>query len=278
MPGVSLQPGHWLLADSGKLISVKKIIVKELTKHFIRPDGSRLDVIGGLSFEVKEGEFVSILGPSGCGKSTLLNILGGLDHLSSGEIVVGEKVLSGSANGVKLGFVFQQPRLLNWRSILHNVRLPLEHGSLPKEEQGQLAQRYLELVKLKGFEDYFPHQLSGGMQQRVAIARALVIEPEVLLMDEPFSSLDELSARKMRAELIRIWRETGKTIIFVTHDINEAIYLSNRLLIVTERPARIYESLRVDVSYPRDYDDDRLFEMSKKVNRLFLKMEESHGE
>ncbi len=257
---------------------MKKITVRDLTKHFIRPDGSRLDVIGGLSFEVGEGEFISILGPSGCGKSTLLNILGGLDHLSGGEILVGDRSFSGSANGVKLGFVFQQPRLLNWRSIIQNVRLPLEHGSLSREEQGQLAQRYLELVKLKGFEDYFPQQLSGGMQQRVAIARALVIEPEVLLMDEPFSSLDELSARKMRAELIRIWRETGKTIIFVTHDINEAVYLSNRLLIVTERPARIYDSLRVDVSYPRDYDDDRLFEMSKKVNRLFLKMEESHGE
>ncbi len=257
---------------------MKKIIVKELAKHFIRPDGSRLDVIAGLSFEVKEGEFVSILGPSGCGKSTLLNILGGLDHLSGGEILVGERPFLTGANGVKLGFVFQQPRLLNWRSVLQNVKLPLEHGSMAKEKQSQLAQRYLELVKLKGFEDYFPQQLSGGMQQRVAIARALVIEPEVLLMDEPFSSLDELSARKMRAELIRIWRETGKTIIFVTHDINEAVYLSNRLLIVTERPARIYDSLIVDVNYPRDYDDDRLFDMAKKVNRLFLKMEESHGE
>lgn len=257
---------------------MKKIIIRDLTKHFIRPDGSRLDVIGGLSFAVEEGEFLSILGPSGCGKSTLLNILAGIDDLSGGEILVGERPFSGSQNGVKLGFVFQQPRLLNWRSIRDNVRFPLEHGSLSKEEQGQLAQRYLELVKLKGFEEYFPQQLSGGMQQRVAIARALAIEPEVLLMDEPFSSLDELTARKMRTELIRIWRETGKTIIFVTHDINEAIYLSNRLLIVTERPARIYDSLAIDVSYPRDYDDDRLFEMGKKVNRLFLKMEESHAE
>lgn len=257
---------------------MKKIIARDLTKHFIRPDGSRLDVIGGLSFEVEEGEFVSILGPSGCGKSTLLNILAGIDHLSGGDILVGGRSLLGGENGVKLGFVFQQPRLLNWRSIRENVNFPLEHGPLSKEEQWQLAQRYLELVKLKGFEDYFPQQLSGGMQQRVAIARALAIEPEVLLMDEPFSSLDELNARKMRAELIRIWRETGKTIIFVTHDIFEAVYLSNRLLVVTERPACVYDSLTIDVDYPRNYDDDRLFEMAKKVGRLFVKMEEGHGE
>jgi ABC-type nitrate/sulfonate/bicarbonate transport system ATPase subunit len=133
------------------------------------------------------------------------------------------------------------------------------------------------VVRLDGFEDYFPQKLSGGMQQRVAIARALAIEPEVLLMDEPFSSLDEITARKMRSELIRIWQETKKTIIFVTHDISEAVYLSNRLLVVTERPARVFDTVTIDVGYPRDYDDDRLFEMSKKVSRLFLQMEDRHG-
>ena len=257
---------------------MKKIMIRDLTKHFIRPDGSRLDVIGGLSFEVEEGEFLSILGPSGCGKSTLLNILAGIDDLSSGEILVNEKPFLKSDNGFKLGFVFQQPRLLNWRSIRENIKLPLEHGTLPREEQVSVAQRYLELVRLNGFENYFPLQVSGGMQQRAAIARALAIEPEVLLMDEPFSSLDELTARKMRTELIRIWRETGKTIIFVTHDIFEAVYLSRRLLVVTERPARTYEWLTVDVGYPSDYDDYRLFDIAKRVSRLFLKMEESHAE
>jgi len=256
---------------------VKKIIVRNLTKHFVLADGDRLAVIGGLTFDVEEGEFLSILGPSGCGKSTLLNILAGIDDVSSGEILVNERLFSRGDNGFRLGFVFQQPRLLNWRSVRENVTFPLEHRGLSKEEQGRLAQQYLDLVKLQGFEDYFPQQLSGGMQQRAAIARALAIEPEVLLMDEPFSSLDELTARKMRAELIRIWRETGKTIIFVTHDIFEAVYLSNRLLVVTERPARAYECVSVDVGYPRDYDDDRLFEIAKKVSRLFLKMEESHA-
>lgn len=257
---------------------MKKIIVKDLAKHFVLADGSRLDVVSGLSFDVQEGEFLSILGPSGCGKSTLLNILAGLDEHSGGEILVNERPLSRGNDDVKLGFVFQQPRLLNWRSVRDNVIFPLEHTALPKQEQQQLARHYIQLARLDGFEDYFPQRLSGGMQQRVAMARALAIEPEVLLMDEPFSSLDELTARKMRAELIRIWRETGKTIIFVTHDIFEAVYLSNRLLVVTERPARVYESLTIDVEYPRDYDDDRLFDMAKKVSHFFLKMEEGHGE
>jgi len=252
---------------------MKKIVVNNLTKHFVLKDQSRLDVIGGLNFEMEEGEFLSILGPSGCGKSTLLSILAGIEAPSGGEIEVSGRALAPRNNGIRLGFVFQQPRLLNWRSIRDNIRLPLEHGALSGEEQLNTAQRYLELARLKGFENYFPLQLSGGMQQRAAIARALAIEPEVLLMDEPFSSLDELTARKMRAELIRIWRETGKTIIFVTHDIFEAVYLSQKLLVVTERPARTYDRIDVDVGYPRDYDDDRLFEIAKKVSRLFLKME-----
>lgn len=256
---------------------MKKIVVRNLAKHFVLADRSRIDVVGGLSFDVEDGEFLSILGPSGCGKSTLLSILAGLETLSGGEISIDDKPLAPGENGVRLGFVFQQPRLLNWRSVRDNIKLPLEHGTLTREEQVATAQRYLELARLQGFENYFPLQISGGMQQRAAIARALTIEPEVLLMDEPFSSLDELTARKMRAELIRIWQETKKTIIFVTHDISEAVYLSNRLLVVTERPTRVYETVSIDVGYPRDYDDDRLFEITKKVGRLFLQMEAAHA-
>jgi ABC-type nitrate/sulfonate/bicarbonate transport system ATPase subunit len=246
-------------------------------KEFARGDGSSLPVIGGLTFEVKDGEFVSILGPSGCGKSTLLSILAGLEQPTAGEIRLDGKPLGGRTNGTRLGFVFQQPRLLNWRSVRRNVMLPLERGSLSKSEQEALSGRYLGLVRLNGFEEYYPLQLSGGMQQRVAIARALVVEPDVLLMDEPFSSLDELNARKMRAELNRIWQETRKTIIFVTHDISEAVFLSNRLLVVTERPTRVFETMEIDVGYPRNYDDDRLFDLTKKVGRIFLQMEERHG-
>ena len=253
------------------------ITVENLVKDFSRGDGSPLNVIGGLSFDVKDGEFVSILGPSGCGKSTLLSILAGLERPTSGAIRLDGKPLGQNGNGMRLGFVFQQPRLLNWRSVRRNVMLPLERGSLSKEAQQELSGRYLDLVRLNGFENYFPLQLSGGMQQRVAIARALVVEPDVLLMDEPFSSLDEITARKMRAELNRIWQETKKTIIFVTHDISEAVFLSNRLLVVTERPTRVFDMMTIDVGYPRDYDDDRLFELTKKVGRIFLQMEEGHG-
>jgi ABC-type nitrate/sulfonate/bicarbonate transport system ATPase subunit len=170
-------------------------------------------------------------------------------------------------------FVFQQPRLLNWLGAAQCV-IAARTELASKEEQETISSRYLELVRLNGFEDYFPLQLSGGMQARVAIARALAVDPDVLLMDEPFSSLDEINARKMRAELIRIWQETKKTIIFVTHDISEAVFLSNRLLVVTERPTRVFETLDIDVGYPRDYDDDRLFELSKKVSRIFLTMED----
>ena len=253
------------------------ISVQNLAKDFSRADGGTLRVIGDLTFDVKEGEFVSILGPSGCGKSTLLSILAGLVEPSAGEIRFNGEPFRRSANGTRLGFVFQQPRLLNWRSVRRNVMLPLERGVLSKEEQQALSGRYLDLVRLNGFEDYFPLQLSGGMQQRVAIARALVVEPDVLLMDEPFSSLDEINARKMRAELIRIWQETKKTIVFVTHDISEAVYLSNRLLVVTERPTRVFATMVIDPGYPRDYEDDRLFELTKKVSRIFLEMEERHG-
>src|SRR3990172_1293186 len=248
---------------------VANISVQHLVKDFSRADHGTLQVIGDLTFDVRDGEFISILGPSGCGKSTLLSILAGLDQPSHGEIL-------GNGNPPRLGFVFQQPRLLNWRWVRRNVLLPLERSALSKEEQQTLSSRYLDLVRLNGFEDYFPLQLSGGMQARVAIARALAVDPDVLLMDEPFSSLDEINARKMRAELIRIWQETQKTIIFVTHDISEAVFLSNRLLVVTERPTRVFETLDIDVGYPRDYDDDRLFELSKKVSRIFLTMEERH--
>ena len=253
------------------------IAVENLVKDFSRADGTALSVIGGLTFDVKDGEFVSILGPSGCGKSTLLSILAGLERPTSGAIRLDGEPLGQNGNGMRLGFVFQQPRLLNWRSVRRNVMLPLERGSVSKEEQQALSGRYLDLVRLNGFEDYFPLQLSGGMQQRVAIARALVVEPNVLLMDEPFSSLDEITARKMRAELNRIWQETKKTIIFVTHDISEAVFLSNRLLVVTERPTRVFDMMTIDVGYPRDYDDDRLFDLTKKVGRIFLQMEEGYG-
>ncbi|MBI2371897.1 MAG: ABC transporter ATP-binding protein [Deltaproteobacteria bacterium] len=257
-------------------MSAGKIAIRELVKVFRSPAGGEVRAIDGLSFGVPEGAFVSVLGPSGCGKSTLLNIMAGLDRPTSGEIQIDGRAIT-DQDRPRIGFVFQQPRLLPWRTIEGNLWLPLERTG-NRAAGRAVIERYVELVGLRGFERYYPGQISGGMQQRVAIARALIMEPEILLMDEPFSNLDEMTARKMRAELIRIWQKTGKTIIFVTHDISEAIFLSTRVILTTRRPARIYRDLSIDLPVPRRYDDDRLFEIEKEVMRDFLQyMEDTEG-
>ena len=184
---------------------------------------------------------MSIVGPSGCGKSTLLNLVAGIDTPTTGEV---------RSDGV-VGFVFQRPRLLDWRTVRQNVELPLEESELSKAERRARVERYLELVGLDGYQDYFPQQISGGMQQRVAMARALAIHPSILVMDEPFSGLDAITAERMREELVRIWQETKKTVLFVTHDIGEAVFLSQRVFIMTAKPARLHASVSVDIPYPR---------------------------
>jgi ABC-type nitrate/sulfonate/bicarbonate transport system ATPase subunit len=244
---------------------VANITLQEVSKEYVLPGGERLRVLDKISFEIGGGSFTSILGPSGCGKSTILNLIAGLDRHTSGSIRVEGKP--------KIGFVFQTPRLLNWRTIADNVALPLESGSMDAGVRRGTARRYLELVGLRGFEEYYPLKLSGGMQQRAAIARALAIEPDILLMDEPFSGLDEWTARKMRQELMRIWLETGKTIVFVTHSIREAIFLSQQILIVSPKPATVFKTVRLDAPYPREYGDLQLFEMETELTREFLTME-----
>jgi NitT/TauT family transport system ATP-binding protein len=244
---------------------VANITLQDVSKEFVLPGGERLRVLHNISFEIAGGSFNSILGPSGCGKSTILNLIAGLDQHTSGNIRVQGKP--------RIGFVFQTPRLLNWRTIADNVALPLESGSMDAGTRRDMSLRYLELVGLQGFEEYYPLKLSGGMQQRAAIARALVIEPDILLMDEPFSGLDEWTARKMRQELMRIWLETGKTIVFVTHSIREAIFLSQQILIVSPKPATVFKTVRLDTPYPREYDDRQLFEMETQLTQDFLTME-----
>jgi NitT/TauT family transport system ATP-binding protein len=238
---------------------VGAITLTNVTKEFSLPGGKPLRVLENVSFEASDRSFTSILGPSGCGKSTILNLIAKLDNHSSGTIAVG---------GNRIGFVFQQPRLLNWRTVEDNVLLPLEGQQFDRT----LAGKYLALVGLTGYESYYPLQLSGGMQQRVSIARALAINPDVLLMDEPFSGLDEMTSRKLRQELIRIWQETGKTILFVTHSISEAVFLSQQILIVSAKPATIYKRTTIDLPYPREYGDIRLFELETQLTRDFLGM------
>ena len=203
-----------------------------------------------ITFDAKHGEFLTVIGPSGCGKSTLLKIIGGLLHPTHGEVLVeGEPAVS-ARKKAKFGFVFQNPVLLPWRTTLDNACLPLE--ILQRSDGDDEARKFLKLVGLDGFEDRYPRELSGGMQQRVAIARALVFDPEILLMDEPFGALDEMTRDRMNIDLLRIWSETGKTVIFVTHSIPEAIFLASRVIVLSQRPATVDTIIDVDLPYPRN--------------------------
>jgi ABC-type nitrate/sulfonate/bicarbonate transport system ATPase subunit len=249
------------------------IKLKQVSKQFQRPDGTVLQVLDNINFSISDQSFNAILGPSGCGKSTILNLVAGLDPCSSGTITINDQKMGQGSARPRIGFVFQRPRLLNWRTVLDNILLPLESDRRSRQTRLELADRYLQLVGLDGFADYYPLQLSGGMQQRVAIARALVIDPDILLMDEPFSGLDELTARKMRKELIRIWQQAKQTIIFVTHSISEAVFLSQQVLIVSSKPATVFKTIHIDQPYPRQYGDLKLFEIETELTNDFLGMD-----
>ncbi len=218
-----------------------KLVVEDVGKDFLIP------VIDRVSFTVEAGEFVCLLGPNGCGKTTLLRILGGLEPASRGRVTLdGEPVEAGRRLRHRVGFVFQEDRLLPWMTLRENVALVLRPLGLPARERDAVARRYLALAGLAGFEDYYPSRVSGGMRQRAAIARALAIEPDVLLMDEPFGSLDAQNRRIMQNEVRRIWRETGSTIVFVTHSIEEAVAVGTTLVMLSARPSRIRELIRLD--------------------------------
>ncbi len=202
------------------------------------------------SLSVREGEFLTIIGPSGCGKSTLLNILAGLQKPTKGKVLIeGEHIEAPRPD--KVAMVFQEYTLFPWRTVLGNVEVGLEFKGVSKHERRSKALEKIKLVGLQGFEARYPHELSGGMKQRVAIARALTIDPEILLMDEPFGALDEQTRLVLGEELMRIWEETRKTIIFVTHSLSEAVYLSDRIVVMTARPGRIKEILKVNFPHPR---------------------------
>jgi len=218
-----------------------KLAVEEVGKDFFIP------VIDRVSFAVEAGEFVCLLGPNGCGKTTLLRIVGGLEPATRGRVTLdGEPIVAGQPRQHKIGVVFQEDRLLPWLSLEQNVALVLKPLGLGTVERAAIARRYLTIAGLGGFEDYHPAKVSGGMRQRTAIARALAIEPDVLLMDEPFGALDAQNRRIMQNEVRRIWRETGRTILFVTHAIDEAVAIGTTLVMLSARPARIRELIKND--------------------------------
>ena len=209
--------------------------------------------ISNATFDVMPGELVSLVGPSGCGKSTLLKVLAGLHPHDGGTVTMGSaKVPFDPARDV--GMVFQQPLLLKWRTIIDNVLLPAEILGLPEKASRERARDLLALVGLAGAEDKRPYELSGGMQQRAAIARSLIHDPKLVLMDEPFGALDALTREKMNLELLRIWKQSGKTILFVTHGISEAVFLGSRVVVFTAGPARMADNFTIDLPYPRTLD------------------------
>jgi len=231
---------------------VKPILVAEcLSKTFIAP--SRLEALAEASFVVAPNEFLCIIGPSGCGKSTLLRILGGLVTPTSGRVLLDGEPIDGPNR--RVGYVFQHANLMPWRTSLRNVMLPLELRGVPPREAEVRARDVLDLVGLADFTETHPRDLSGGMSQRVALARALVHDPDVLLLDEPFGALDALTRERMSCELLRIWQARRKTVIMVTHSIQEAIFLSDRVLTMSPRPGRIEDRVLINLDRPRSLDD-----------------------
>ena len=226
--------------------------VRQLSKVFFEQNDPRrpgLVALHNVSFSVRNKEFVCLLGPSGCGKTTLIRIIAGLIRADRGEIRVNGKAVS--APGRDRCMVFQQFGLLPWRTVLGNVEFGLEIEGIARAERQRIAGEYLALVGLSGFENYYPHQISGGMQQRVGIARALSKKPDILLMDEPFGAVDAQTREQLQEELLKIWNKTDTTVIFVTHSIDESIYLSDRVIIMQSRPGRIKEEVQVDLPRPR---------------------------
>ena len=233
-----------------------------------------------IDLTIRAGEFVSLIGPSGCGKTTLLRVLGDLIEPTSGEILVNAKPARQARLDRDYGMVFQAPVLMDWRTIARNIELPLEIIGFPREERARRSAELLRLVELEGFGERHPWQLSGGMQQRVAIARALAFAPRLLLMDEPFGALDEMTRERMNLELLHIWSRTGTTVVFVTHSIPEAVFLSTRVIVMSTRPGRISRIVEVDLAQPRTVetrDTTRYFELVSEVREALRQDDAESG-
>jgi ABC-type nitrate/sulfonate/bicarbonate transport system ATPase subunit len=243
--------------------------VENLCKLYQRNEGwnttRTLRVFNDVSFAVREGEFVSIIGPSGCGKSTLLNLSAGLDPASAGAVYVDGRRVHGP--GLDRGVVFQEFALFPWLTVLGNIEFGLRSQGVPAAERRSIAERYVGLVGLSGFENFYPYRLSGGMRQRVGLARALAIEPSVLLMDEPFGALDAQTRETMQKTLAEIWQATRKTVLFITHDIREAIYLSDRVLVMNGRPATISLDVAIELARPRNRHDAQFQDYERRLEQ-----------
>jgi NitT/TauT family transport system ATP-binding protein len=224
--------------------------IRDLNQSFLKDDGSSLVVLDHVTFDVKDKEFVCILGSSGCGKTTLLRLIAGLDAAQAGSIFLDGEEIRGTSP--KVGMVFQEYSLFPWRTVIDNIAFGFEMKGMPREERYRIAEHYLDLVNLAQFRDSYPSELSGGMRQRVAVARALALDPVLLLMDEPFGALDAQTRNLLQTELLEIWEETKKTVVFITHSVDEAVFLSDRIIVLTPRPGRICRIFDITLRRPRD--------------------------
>ena len=240
-----------------------KLEIRDLNQSFRKDDGSDLVVLDQISFDVEDKEFVCILGSSGCGKTTLLRLIAGLDTARSGSINLDGEEIQGP--NPKVGFVFQEYSLFPWRNVIDNIAFGLEMQGMPVNERSRVAEHYLKLVNLAQFRDNYPTELSGGMRQRIAVARALALDPVLLLMDEPFGALDAQTRNMLQKELLEIWDKTKKTIIFITHSVDEAVYLADRIFVLTPRPGRICQIFPIELSRPRDRTSVEFAQVRRQV-------------
>jgi ABC-type nitrate/sulfonate/bicarbonate transport system ATPase subunit len=243
-------------------LDASNLRVEDLSKRFAAPDGSEVLALAGTTLSIAAGEMVSLVGPSGCGKSTLLRMIAGLDAPSSGRVFVGNEPITGPS--AERGLMFQDPNLFPWLTVRRNVEAGLVARGVLREKRHEVDE-FLRLVGLEQFANVYPHQLSGGMAQRVALARALVNHPKVLLLDEPLGALDAFTRMRMQDEVLRIWRARGTTMLLVTHDIDEAIYMSDRIVIMSPRPGRVDRTIDVPLARPRQRNEGQFFRLRSEI-------------
>lgn len=253
----NLEVGEKEMFNKSPILQAKNIV-----KHFDH-NGESMLALDGINLDVHEGDFVCLVGPSGCGKSTFLNIIAGLEKPDSGEILVSGKPVSG--HDAKIIMVFQEGALFPWINVVDNVEFGLKMAGVPKDERRQISQRYLEMMQLTKFANSYIHQLSTGMRQRVAIARALAMDPDILLMDEPFAALDSQTRDMLTVELQLIWQRTKKTILFVTHNVTESVILGDRVVVFKHRPSKIKKEIRIDYQRPRLAEDVKLLHYTHEI-------------
>ncbi|MBV9136012.1 MAG: ABC transporter ATP-binding protein [Hyphomicrobiales bacterium] len=264
-------------AESGAEVRAARVIdISRLSLTFETSDGP-VEALSGIDLSIERGEFVSLIGPSGCGKTTLLRVIADLETPTSGKVIINGLTPSEARLERAYGYVFQAPALYPWRTIARNIALPLEIMGFSKEERKERVQRNLDLVNLSGFERRFPWQLSGGMQQRASIARALAFDPDLLLMDEPFGALDEIVRDKLNEQLLQLWNKTRKTVVFVTHSIPEAVFLSTRIVVMSPRPGRIHDVIECGFARDRTLEVRETRQFLEIANRVRHGLREGHS-